>query len=295
MDLARVCFVLVLAGAVTSKFTCRFDDKLLETTGRQGRSLVTKWYLMKQNLRTRKTMLELIVWGEGAYESLSMEAMKKIRSDISRNLGGCLSVSVRWSTANRIRSLRRSNPNYVFVEIKGACYRDDVLGIAYPDRTVVIGSTLCDDEYSNNIFAWNAWRGLVLHELFHVLGIGHTHRRSDRDEYITVNYSNLEDGWFEQYEKCPRCKFHGPYECNSVMHYEQGTGGKIINGEIQDTMLVNPGYERRCFFPDVVTRTGTATKNDWDSVRLILPSCPTRGRSGRALPWWRNVPWGRRG
>ena len=30
----------------------------------------------------------------------------------------------------------------------------DVLGIAYPDRTVVIGSTLCDDEYSNNIFAW---------------------------------------------------------------------------------------------------------------------------------------------
>ncbi|KAK6015928.1 astacin, partial [Ostertagia ostertagi] len=36
--------------------------------------------------------------------------------------------------------------------------------------------------------------GTAAHELAHALGLIHTHERPDRDDYITVNESNIEKG-----------------------------------------------------------------------------------------------------
>ena len=38
------------------------------------------------------------------------------------------------------------------------------------------------------------YKGVVMHEIFHVLGRWHEHSRSDRDSYIIVNYSNIRNG-----------------------------------------------------------------------------------------------------
>ena len=64
-------------------------------------------------------------------------------------------------------------------------------------------------------------KGLITHELFHVLGVYHTQLRPDRDQYIAVDRSAVRTEKMLQYfPVCTTCKtFSLPYECHSVMHY----------------------------------------------------------------------------
>jgi len=64
--------------------------------------------------------------------------------------------------------------------------------------------------------------GLFQHELLHNLGVGHTQKRHDRDQYITVNWENIQESGKRQYAACEgaECETHGtPYDCSSIMHY----------------------------------------------------------------------------
>ena len=94
-------------------------------------------------------------------------------------------------------------------------------GGAFADRTVKISHTLCDDGAGRDTGNINIWKNIFLHEMFHVFGIGHTHARPDRDEYITVLEDNIQEKFKSQYDKCEQCPTYGPYECNSIMHYVQ--------------------------------------------------------------------------
>jgi len=68
----------------------------------------------------------------------------------------------------------------------------------------------CDDSLST-----------VMHEFGHALGMYHTQSRSDRDQYIRVLTSNIQQGGLSQYEIAnkPVC---GEYDCGSMMHYFNG-------------------------------------------------------------------------
>lgn len=65
------------------------------------------------------------------------------------------------------------------------------------------------------------FEGLVLHELFHALGLIHTQARPDRNDYIHVNMEAVKPDHRSQYGlPCHSCHTFGlPYECDSVMHY----------------------------------------------------------------------------
>ena len=41
----------------------------------------------------------------------------------------------------------------------------------------------------------------VLHELGHAIGIYHTQTRKDRDEYVTVNFGNIQSQYLRNFEK----------------------------------------------------------------------------------------------
>jgi len=78
------------------------------------------------------------------------------------------------------------------------------------ERTVTLQSSGC---LSN---------GTIMHELYHTLGFYHEQSRPDRDDYITVNYANIQSGMasqFQKYDDSTTNTYNYPYDYTSVMHY----------------------------------------------------------------------------
>ncbi|XP_012300222.2 astacin-like metalloendopeptidase [Aotus nancymaae] len=62
-------------------------------------------------------------------------------------------------------------------------------------------------------------RGIVLHEIMHVLGFWHEHARADRDHYIHVNWNEILPGFEINFIKSRSSNMLTPYDYSSVMHY----------------------------------------------------------------------------
>jgi hypothetical protein len=67
-------------------------------------------------------------------------------------------------------------------------------------------------------------RGLMCHEGGHLLGLQHEHQRIDRNNYIVVNFQNIEggtntEGGGAEYLVDSNSTPFGPYDFQSVMHY----------------------------------------------------------------------------
>ena len=74
--------------------------------------------------------------------------------------------------------------------------------------------------------------GIVEHEFMHALGFWHEQSRSDRDNYVQINYENIQEGKEENFEKATAdhdSNLGNPYDYGSVMHY--GEYDFSANGE----------------------------------------------------------------
>ncbi|KAI4815301.1 hypothetical protein KUCAC02_005450 [Chaenocephalus aceratus] len=61
--------------------------------------------------------------------------------------------------------------------------------------------------------------GNVCHEIIHALGLHHEHNRRDRDQYISVEWSNIMPGKRNNFEVKQGDTQNLPYDLNSIMHY----------------------------------------------------------------------------
>ena len=64
--------------------------------------------------------------------------------------------------------------------------------------------------------------GTVMHELTHAIGFKHMQQAVDRDNYVVINWQNIQKGLEYAFDKLSPSQvshFGGAYDYNSVMHY----------------------------------------------------------------------------
>lgn len=62
----------------------------------------------------------------------------------------------------------------------------------------------------------------VLHELGHAIGLRHEHQRADRDDYLTIDFSNVRENAVGNFNLITTLPLVGPYDFGSIMHYQRG-------------------------------------------------------------------------
>jgi hypothetical protein len=70
-----------------------------------------------------------------------------------------------------------------------------------------------------NIFNWT-YRYIVAHEIGHALGLIHEHQRSDRDSYVSISWSYVQNGYESNFQTSTSTNY-GTYDFDSVMHYDK--------------------------------------------------------------------------
>jgi len=64
--------------------------------------------------------------------------------------------------------------------------------------------------------------GTIMHEFLHAFGFYHEQSRTDRDDHVTINWSNIQPGTesnFNKYSASQITPLGTPYDYGSVMHY----------------------------------------------------------------------------
>uniref|UniRef100_A0A7M5WZJ0 Metalloendopeptidase n=1 Tax=Clytia hemisphaerica TaxID=252671 RepID=A0A7M5WZJ0_9CNID len=82
-------------------------------------------------------------------------------------------------------------------------------------------------------------QGTVLHEMLHCMGFSHEQSRSDRDEYVTINWSNIIANRERNFQKVSNMmdgSKETDYDYGSVLHYGRNSFGKTVNGVKQETI-----------------------------------------------------------
>ncbi|XP_036605879.1 astacin-like metalloendopeptidase [Trichosurus vulpecula] len=87
-------------------------------------------------------------------------------------------------------------------------------------------------------FCLQKGKGIVLHELMHVLGFWHEHSRADRDRYIRISWKEIRPGFEINFIKSQNSNMLVPYDYTSVMHYGRYAFSK--NGNTTIMPLAGP-------------------------------------------------------
>jgi hypothetical protein len=130
--------------------------------------------------------------------------------------------------------------NIRFYNATGQPTVDPTYGFAYPyvDFTYVAGDV--SQSYVGRIggrqqisladFAFYFWNTNVIeHEILHACGMLHEQCRTDRDSYVTVNWSNLTSSGQSQFSKRTSNYYMiGTYDFNSIMGYSSYTSSTSV-------------------------------------------------------------------
>ncbi|XP_041650197.1 meprin A subunit beta-like [Cheilinus undulatus] len=124
---------------------------------------------------------------------------------------------------------RQSEEFYLSVRKNPGCY-------SFVSKTIKSGQVVSIGRRCDHL-------GTVEHEFLHALGLYHEQARSDRDDYITIIWKNIKDGYQRNFRKLSPSSsttFNAPYDYLSVMHY----GRRVFSKNTGDTIATKlPEYQ----------------------------------------------------
>ncbi|KAL6724432.1 hypothetical protein Aduo_019323 [Ancylostoma duodenale] len=128
-----------------------------------------------------------------------------------------------YSTHTCIQWVPKTNNdvNYVYIFPDRGCY--SMVGKIGGKQSLSLGSGCIQ-------------KGIIIHELMHAVGFFHEQSRTDRDDYITILWNNIQPGMQGQFEKYGQGTIQSlgtTYDYSSIMHY----GGKAFSRNGQPTMV----------------------------------------------------------
>ncbi|XP_056614026.1 hatching enzyme 1.2-like [Triplophysa dalaica] len=100
---------------------------------------------------------------------------------------------------------RSSQMDYISIENKDGCY--SYLGRTRGKQVVSLNRYGC------------VYHDIVQHELNHALGFHHEQTRSDRDQYVKINWEFISPDMAYNFQKENTNNLNTPYDYGSVMHY----------------------------------------------------------------------------
>ncbi|CAM4657578.1 unnamed protein product [Leuciscus chuanchicus] len=100
---------------------------------------------------------------------------------------------------------KSSQTDYISIENKDGCF--SALGRTGGKQVVSLKRNGC------------IYNGIVQHELNHALGFYHEQTRSDRDQYVRINFKNISPDMAYNFEKQNTNNQNTPYDYGSIMHY----------------------------------------------------------------------------
>ncbi|XP_028449989.1 high choriolytic enzyme 1-like [Perca flavescens] len=109
-----------------------------------------------------------------------------------------------------IRFVPRNNEaDYISVENKSGCFSS--LGKPGGAQVLSLQRPGC------------MYYGIIQHEFNHALGFRHEQTRSDRDNYVRINWANIDPQQAYNFDKQVTNNLNTPYDYTSIMHYGRTT------------------------------------------------------------------------
>uniref|UniRef100_A0A4W5L0T4 Metalloendopeptidase n=1 Tax=Hucho hucho TaxID=62062 RepID=A0A4W5L0T4_9TELE len=102
---------------------------------------------------------------------------------------------------------RRRQTAYLDIQSSGGCFSS--MGTVGDRQTLSLAQFGC------------VQHGIIQHELLHSLGFYHEHTRSDRDQYIRINWQYIYDYAVDNFQKQDTNNLNTTYDYSSVMHYDR--------------------------------------------------------------------------
>ncbi|CAL1573053.1 unnamed protein product [Knipowitschia caucasica] len=139
---------------------------------------------------------------------------------------------------------RRSERDFISVENQAGCFSS--LGKQGWRQVLSLNKNGC------------VYTAIIQHEFNHALGFKHEQTRSDRDQYVRINWNNIIPDMAYNFEKSDTNNLNTPYDYTSLMHYAS-------------TAFSNNGHDTITpLSPRPVKLGQTQGLSDWDIKRINM-------------------------
>ncbi|CAE48502.1 Zinc metalloproteinase nas-31 [Caenorhabditis elegans] len=129
--------------------------------------------------------------------------------------------------------------------------------------------------------------GTAAHELGHALGFFHTQSRYDRDNYISINYANIDPSYVEQFDKetsNTNFNYGMPYDYGSIMQY----GATSASSNDKATMIARDTEYQDTMGSDFVGFYDISMMNEHYKCKELCPAASSAQCKNGGFPSPRN-------